>query len=133
MLRRYLVMLALAFVPLLVLPQIARAVDVFSNDKVCQDKNRVRQQSSVCQDKQVTSNPLTGSAGVLNAIINLTSIIVGILAVIVIILAGLKYITSGTKPEDVNNARERIIYALIALVIVAVAQFIVKFVLGRVI
>ena len=61
--------------------------------------------------------------------LNLLSIIVGIAAVIMIIIAGLKYVTSGGKDESVKSAKNTILYAIIGLVIVALAQIIVHFVL----
>lgn len=61
--------------------------------------------------------------------LNLLSIIVGIAAVIMIIMAGFRYITSGGKQESVTGAKNTILYAVIGLVIVALAQVIVHFVL----
>lgn len=61
--------------------------------------------------------------------LNLLSIIVGIAAVIMIIVAGLRYVTSGGKDEAVKGAKNTILYAIIGLVIVALAQIIVHFVL----
>jgi hypothetical protein len=61
--------------------------------------------------------------------LNLISIIVGIAAVFMIIFAGLRYITSGGKEEGVKNAKNTILYAVIGLVVVALAQIIVHFVL----
>lgn len=67
----------------------------------------------------------------ITTIINIFSIIVGIVAVIMIIVGGLKYITSGGDSGNVSSAKNTIIYALVGLVIVAFAQFIVRFVLSR--
>lgn len=58
--------------------------------------------------------------------------VAGIAAVIMIIVSGLKYITSGGDASAVSSAKNSLIYALIGVVIVALAQFIVHFVLGRV-
>lgn len=74
-----------------------------------------------------------GTAGLqalIEKIINIFSIIVGVIAVIMIIVGGLKYITSGGDSGNVSSAKNTIIYALVGLVIVALAQFIVRFVLG---
>jgi hypothetical protein len=67
----------------------------------------------------------------LTSVINIFSIVVGIIAVFMIIFGGLKYITSGGDSGNVSGAKNTIIYALIGLVIVALAQFIVHFVLGK--
>ena len=64
-------------------------------------------------------------------IINVFSIVVGIVAVIMIIVGGLKYITSGGDSGKVTSAKNSIIYAIIGLVIVALAQVIVRFVLSK--
>lgn len=67
--------------------------------------------------------------GLITKIINIFSVIVGVIAVIMIIIGGLKYITSGGDSGNVSSAKNTIIYALVGLVIVALAQFIVRFVL----
>lgn len=67
----------------------------------------------------------------LTQVINIFSVIVGIIAVFMIIFGGLKYITSGGDSGNVSGAKNTIIYALVGLVIVALAQFIVHFVLGK--
>jgi hypothetical protein len=52
-------------------------------------------------------------------------------AVVMIIIGGLKYITSGGDSGNVTGAKNTILYAIIGLVIVALAQFIVRFVLSK--
>lgn len=65
-------------------------------------------------------------------VINIFSIIVGVVSVIMIIIGGLKYITSGGDSGNVTGAKNTILYAIIGLVIVALSQIIVKFVLAKV-
>ncbi|HJQ09227.1 MAG TPA: pilin [Candidatus Saccharimonadales bacterium] len=60
--------------------------------------------------------------------INIISIIVGIAAVIMIMVGGFKYITSGGDSSNLASAKNTIIYAVIGLIIVALAQAIVQFV-----
>jgi uncharacterized membrane protein YidH (DUF202 family) len=62
--------------------------------------------------------------------INIFSIVVGIIAVIMIIIGGVKYITSGGDAGNVTGAKNTILYAIIGLVVVALSQIIVQFVLG---
>jgi hypothetical protein len=69
--------------------------------------------------------------GIITTVVNIISIIVGVIAVIMIIVGGLRYITSGGKQESVTGAKNTILYALIGLVIVALAQIIVRFVIGK--
>lgn len=64
-------------------------------------------------------------------IINIFSIIVGVVAVIMIIYGGFRYITSGGDSSKVGDAKNTILYAIIGLILVALAQFIVKFVLEK--
>jgi hypothetical protein len=49
-----------------------------------------------------------------------------------IIIGGLKYITSGGDSSNVTGAKNTILYAVVGLVVVAMAQFIVRFVLTKV-
>jgi hypothetical protein len=63
--------------------------------------------------------------------VNIFSIIVGVVAVIMIIVGGLRYITSGGDSTKVSGAKNTLIYAIIGLIIVALAQLIVHFVLGQ--
>lgn len=67
----------------------------------------------------------------ITVIINILSVVVGVIAVIMIIVAGFRYITSGGKQESVTGAKNTILYAIIGLVIVALAQIIVHFVLDK--
>lgn len=68
----------------------------------------------------------------LSQIINIISVIVGVVAVIMIIIGGFRYITSGGTPDKVTGAKNTILYGIIGLIIVALAQVIVKFVLNKV-
>ena len=64
-------------------------------------------------------------------IINIFSFVVGGASVIMIIFGGLRYTTSGGDSRKVGAAKTTIIYALFGLVVVALAQLIVHFVLGQ--
>ncbi len=69
---------------------------------------------------------------IIKRIINLLSVIVGVVAVIMIIVGGLRYITSGGSDTSVTSAKNTILYAIIGLIIVALAQVLVRFVLRQV-
>jgi cytochrome bd-type quinol oxidase subunit 2 len=79
------------------------------------------------------------SAGVSNSaiskdakkLVDLFSIVVGAVSVIMIIYGGFRYITSGGDSGRVGNAKNTLIYAIVGLVIVALAQIIVHFVLNQ--
>ena len=57
---------------------------------------------------------------------------VGVIAVIMIIIGGLKYIISSGDSNNINSAKNTILYAIIGLVIVAFAQEVVRYVLTNV-
>ncbi len=91
--------------------------------------------SNLNVDAGNTSCTVTDSNGnftsLLKKVINIFSIIVGVIAVVMIIVGGLKYITSGGESSNVSGAKNTIIYAIVGLVVVALAQFIVHFVLSN--
>lgn len=136
MIKRLLLALALLTLPLTALPAASvSAVDVL-DPGVCEryQGKANSDKPAVCQDNKTAqnSNPLFGKGGLLTKIVAVLSIIVGIVAIIAILLAGLKYITSGSNPQDVAQAREQIIYAVVALIVAALAQVLVRFILGKV-
>lgn len=69
---------------------------------------------------------------IITTVINIFSLVVGVISVIMIIIGGLKYITSGGDSGNVTGAKNTILYAIIGLVVVALAQIIVLFVLSRI-
>lgn len=73
----------------------------------------------------------TSISDIIQTAINIISIIVGIAAVIMIIIAGFRYITSNGDSGAISSAKNTIIYAIVGLVIVALAQLIVAFVVDR--
>ncbi|MGC1176502.1 MAG: pilin [Candidatus Saccharimonadales bacterium] len=74
----------------------------------------------------------TGLGGIASKIVNVFSVIVGIVAVLMIIYGGFRYITSGGDSGNVGNAKNTLIYAIVGLIIVALAQFLVHYVLNTV-
>lgn len=67
----------------------------------------------------------------INTIVDIFSLIVGFVSVIMIIYGGFRYITSGGDSNGVTAAKNTILYAVIGLIIVALAQVIVNFVLNQ--
>lgn len=123
--------LSLATTPALVLAPAAFA-DVNStqiNQALCSGTNiNVNPSGSTdCQTGASTDNLNT----LLAKIITIFSAVVGVIAVLMIIVGGLRYITSGGDSNKVSAAKTTIIYALVGLVIVALAQLIVHFVLNQ--
>lgn len=64
-------------------------------------------------------------------VVNIFSFVIGAIAVIMIIYGGFRYITSGGSSEGVGAAKNTLIYAIIGLIVVALAQVIVQFVLTQ--
>lgn len=140
MIKRLLLVASLLFIPIASIPATVSAVNVFDRG-VCDNFNGrpESEKPTVCQDDGVNAdgsvsnnNPIYGPDGVITSLINVLSIIVAIASVIIIMIAGLKFVTSGTNPQDVTNARERVIYAIVGLVVASLAQLIVRFILGKV-
>jgi hypothetical protein len=78
------------------------------------------------------SSSTTTLDNILTTVVQIFSLVVGVVAVIMIIIGGLKYITSGGDSGNISSAKNTIIYAIIGLIIVALAQVIVHFVLNKV-
>lgn len=114
----------MALVPVLV-PSVASAAT--AKESICQGAGLAGGGSTDCSAGNGPS-----VEGVISTAINLISLIVGVIAVIMIIIGGLKYIMSSGDSNNINSAKNTILYALIGLVIVAFAQVIVKFVLNKV-
>jgi hypothetical protein len=68
---------------------------------------------------------------IVNWIVDTFSWLVGIVSVIMIVYGGFRYVTSGGDSGKITTAKNSIIYAIIGLVIVAAAQFIVNFVVAK--
>ena len=85
--------------------------------------------------EQAECNPEEANDAVNNivtTVINIFSWVVGVVCVIMIIYGGFKYVTAGGDSNNVTAAKNTILYAIVGLVIVALAQVIVKFVLAKV-
>lgn len=119
--------LAVVATPALV-PSAALAADQISSG-LCAGSNLNASQTTGCTVDSATANKKIND--ILTLVINIFSLVVGVVSVIMIIIGGLKYITSGGEASNISGAKNTIIYAIVGLVIVALAQFIVHFVLGK--
>lgn len=93
----------------------------------------------VCKGVALTGGSCSAPSGggptvqsTITVVINILSILVGVTAVIMIIIGGFRYITSGGDSTATSGAKNTILYAIIGLVIVAMAQVIVRFVINQV-
>ncbi|MEM6997297.1 MAG: pilin [Patescibacteria group bacterium] len=64
-------------------------------------------------------------------VISILSWVVGVIAVIMIIVSGLRFILAGGDAQKVGQARNGIIYGLVGLAVVVMAQAIVRFVINE--
>lgn len=103
-------------------------------------------QSGLCagSNLEITDNPSASSCNsgpngvdqvnrILRKIVNFLSALVGVVAVIMIIVGGFRYVTSGGNDTSVTSAKNTILYAVIGLIIVALAQILVRFVLDKIV
>lgn len=126
----------LAFLIIVWAPQITEAQPNINKD-VCKNVPASGSTPSFCKDqvkntKNIENNPIYGPNGIVSKVVNILSMVVAVAAVLFIILAAFRYVTSGNNAEEVNKAREYIIYALIALLLVAVAQLLVRYILKEI-
>lgn len=122
--RRLIVAIALAFLVVPALPAQA-ATDPFQ--AACTTGGSSA--SPACGN--TGADPLTGPNGTLTKVTRLIAYIAGIVAIIVIIVAGIMYAISGGDPGKASEAKNAIIYSLVGVVIVVVAQGIIIFVINR--
>lgn len=129
-------LIAIAALAMLALPLAAPAVVLAQGPSieggVCSGAENLQLTGTPPADCQVTGGDEAGFNALLTKIINVISVIVGVVAVIMIIYGGFRYITSGGTPEKVTGAKNTILYGIIGLIIVALAQVVVRFVLKQV-
>lgn len=127
---KFFVIAGLAAFYLLPLPTLAATIDC-SNPATLSTEDAIQ-----CGTDTTAGVPQSANAGkkidtTVQNLLNVLSIAVGILAVIMLIVGGFRFITSSGNPETIKSAKNTITYALIGLVIVALAQIIVNFVLNK--
>ena len=119
---------SLLFVPALAISSQSVGAQGTIEGGLCDGVNLGVGGSSGCADNAEAEGRVQG---LITLVINIFSIVVGIAAVIMIIIGGLKYITSSGDSNNITGAKNTILYAIIGLVVVALAQIIVQFVLSR--
>ena len=99
-----------------------------SSDLICGGVNTESGGTAECNGdaagEQVSSLLKTG--------ITIFQAIIGIIALFVLMVGGLGYVTSGGDTSKTKTAKDRILYAVIGLVVVGLSQVIVQFTLNRV-
>ena len=88
---------------------------------------------AVDQTCQSTGLPtVSASSGELQTVLQVFFAILGAVSVLFVIIGGLRYTISGGKPQDMQRAKDTIIYAIIGLVVALSAEAIVSFALSYV-
>lgn len=70
--------------------------------------------------------------GIISIIVNILLFIIGAAAVIMIVIGGLKYVTSNGDQQAAASAKNTILYAVIGIVVAALAYAIVNFIISNV-
>ncbi len=99
-------------------------------DNLCKGSNQAAAGTNDISCGNAGQQGGNGLTSIAQNVTNIFSIVVGIVAVIMIIYGGFKYITSGGDSGNVSSAKNTLIYAIIGLIIVALAQIIVHFVIN---
>lgn len=110
-----------------IVPSVAYAAENNITSGLCSGADTAAGTSDTCTGDNASA--ASGLSALAKQVVNVFSIIVGVVAVIMIIYGGFKYITSGGDSGNVSGAKNTLIYAIVGLIIVALAQFIVRFVL----
>lgn len=84
------------------------------------------------EEKRETDSQLLGSDGIVRRVINLISWLTGLLAALFLIIGGVKFATSGGDSDKVANAKRTVLYSLAGILVIAVSNVIISFVLGLV-
>jgi hypothetical protein len=111
-------------------PALAQSAQQQINNGLCAGAN-LQFTENPGQCNAASNDATTKINKMVHTIVNLLSAIVGIVAVIMIIVGGFRYITSGGNDASVTAAKNTILYAVIGLVVVALAQVLVRFTLSK--
>lgn len=79
-----------------------------------------------------SSNKLFGSGGLFNKVTNALIFVIGAVSVLMLIIGGLRYVLSAGNSSSVEGAKNTILFAIIGIVVAAMAFAIVTFVINRI-
>lgn len=100
-------------------------------NRACQ----VDDESALCQDHEATrgdpASQLYGPEGLLTRIANLVSLVVGVAATAMLMIGGFRYVRSSGDPNNISEAQNTILYALVGLAVAGLGRLLVVFVLNR--
>ncbi len=117
--------LGMAFAP----ARLAAAYDPLN--ATCNNAGDGESQSPTCGSRTST-NPLTGTDGLLMKITRIIALISGATAIIVIIVGGARYMTADGDAQKAAGARNAVVGALVGLFIISLSTLIINFVLTKI-
>lgn len=88
--------------------------------------------SATCKSLSPDESPLSGTDGLLFKISVFISSIAGIIAVVIILVSGYRYMTSSGDLQKTAAAMKTLIGAVVGLIIIALSQTIIAFVVRRI-
>jgi len=106
-------------------PALSMAAGIQTSD-ACAGLNALNGKNSGTCDKSSQSS----LQGIIHFAVQTLAWVLGVAAIIMIILSGFKYITAGGDSGKISSAKNTLIFALVGLVVAALAQFMVSFVLS---
>ncbi len=138
--KRLLLILALILFPVLIFASTTSAVAVDDNpfNAVCTPELQATPYPpgppSVCDPLApgTSTDPLTGSNGLILKVIRLLAWVTGAASLIIMIIGSIKYVTSGGDSNSVGSAKSTIVYALVGLVVSLMGQGIIALVINRI-
>lgn len=97
---------------------------------------QVREGVCIASDDPTACATGTGADTTINnivrTVVRILQVVAGIVAVIMIVIAGLRYTLSGGDAGKVSSAKNAIVYALVGIVVVIIAQALIMFVFNRI-
>jgi hypothetical protein len=116
-----------------VAPSLVLAESAYAAPATCGSSSQTDAKGQILNGIGQTTNDCSDSGvrSLLKVVVNVLSMIVGVVVVISLISGAFKYITSGGEAAKVANAKNTILYAIVGLVIVVLAQFIVRVVVAE--
>ena len=111
-------------------PAVASAAEI-DNNLSCGANLDFTNSGGDCESNNKDGDASSRVQKIVTNIINIVSLVVGVAAVIMIMVGGLRYITSNGDSGQVGNAKNTILYAVVGLIVVALAQIIVRFVVNK--
>ena len=95
-------------------------------------KEAIQCGSSNVSGVPVTSAPETAVQGLITDSVNILTFVVGAIAVIMMIYAGFLFVTSAGDANKIATAKKAVLYAVIGVAIIAIAQIFSQFIATKI-